>query len=462
VDDLNKMKRQAVLLDRRRFLRLTAGAGAGLALAACGGNGGAGGDPTTAAGAATGAATAVAGGATYDGPALTLNFWNGFTGADGPLLRELVERFSAEHDNIDVAMNVMDWGDYYSTVAQAKDTADGPDIGIMHIDQLAINAARSIIAPLDPIVSTLDLAPDDFVPAVWEAGIWQDQRYGIPLDVHPLGFYYNKDLMEQVGLDPETPPTNNDEFMAALDAFKAEGIEGHWISPFLFTGGLEFQSLLPQFGGSMFDVEDQTATATWGSDAGVEAVEWMLGLIDAGHSPTDVAQDAEHIAFQNGDNAFIINGIWMILGYGDTQGLNFGVAPMPQIGPEQQAVWASSHNFVVFNPREGLDENTQQAATVFINWISENSLAWAEAGQIPARTSVRESAEFQELEHQATLAEQMDYVQFLPPLPGISEAMGEFESGFNAAILEGNPGALQDSADRATRLLAQAAERFGG
>ena len=37
--------------------------------------------------------------------------------------------------------------------------------------------------------------------------MYKGKRYGIPLDVHPLGFFYNKTVMEKAGLDPEKPPT---------------------------------------------------------------------------------------------------------------------------------------------------------------------------------------------------------------------------------------------------------------
>ena len=33
---------------------------------------------------------------------------------------------------------------------------------------------------------------------------------------------------------------------------KGKGIQGHWASPFPFTGGLTVQSLIYQFGGSLF------------------------------------------------------------------------------------------------------------------------------------------------------------------------------------------------------------------
>ena len=129
-------------LTRQQFLALGAGAGAGLFVAGCGGGPqnnpavqGAGGD----------------GGKTYDGPKVDLAFWNGFTGGDGPYMRELVEQFSAENENINVKMNTVEWVDYYTTVPSAVRSGKGPDVGIMHSDQLGTNAARSVIIPLDDV-----------------------------------------------------------------------------------------------------------------------------------------------------------------------------------------------------------------------------------------------------------------------------------------------------------------------
>jgi len=122
-------------------------------------------------------------------------------------------------------------------VPAAVQSGKGPDLGIMHITQLPTNAARGVILALDDVANELNLKKSDFAPVVWDAGIVDGKRYGIPLDVHPLGFYYNKGTMEQAGLDPDSPPTTNDDYMAALEQLKSKGIQGHWMSPFLFTGG---------------------------------------------------------------------------------------------------------------------------------------------------------------------------------------------------------------------------------
>ena len=128
--------------------------------------------------------------------------------------------------------------------------------------------------------------------------------------MHPLGFFYNKTVMEKAGLDPEKPPTNAEEYGTALDALKSKGIEGHWATPFPFTGSMTVQSLLWQFGGEMFSPD--ASTATWADAPGVQAMTWFVDLVKNGHSPSKIAQDADIVALENGKTAFNWNGIWTL------------------------------------------------------------------------------------------------------------------------------------------------------
>ncbi len=435
-------------LTRQEFLLL--GAGAGFMLASCGGGpqnnpavqGGAGG-----------------GGKEYNGPKVSLAFWNGFTGGDGPYMRKLVEQFSSEQKNINVSMNTVEWVDYYQKVPAAVRAGKGPDLGIMHVDQLATNAARSVIIPLDDVANALNLKESDFAPIVWQAGIYNNHRYGIPLDMHPLGLYYNKGVMEKAGLDPDKPPQTKDDYMAALEQMKGKGIQGHWMSPMVFTGVLTWMSLIRQFGGDLYN--DDATKATFNSDAGVNALTWMVDIVKKGYSPKNVAQDAEYTAFQNDKNAFMWNGIWNINPLGEIKGLEWGAAPLPQIGTEK-AAWSNSHNFVIMN-KPGQDPNKIQASKVFINWISQRSIEWAKAGQVPARRSVRESQEFQSLKWQPEFAKEVPYIHFVPPVPGIADVeVASFDQAVNEAVLlkkDPKP-ALDEAAQRADQLLEENRQKY--
>ena len=433
-------------LTRQEFLLLGAGASAGLALAGCGG----------------GSQTAVqeaGSGKSYNGPKVTISFWNGFTGGDGPYMRQMVEDFSSQQKKINVSWNAVDWTIYYQKVPSAVRAGKGPDVGIMHVDQLPTNAARGVIIPLDELTNVLNLKEGDFVPEVWNAGIYDGQRYGIPLDIHPMGFYYNKSTMEKASLDPNNPPQTKDDYMAALEQMKSQGIQGHWISPLFFTGGMTFDALLYQHGGRLYN--ESGTTATFNSQAGVDALTWMVDLVKEGYSPKDLAQDDEYTAFQNGKNAFMWNGIWNILELGDIKGLEWGVATIPQIGP-QKGAWGGSHNFVIMNKR-GQDPNKVAASKFFINWISQRSVQWAKAGQVPARDEVRESQEFKSLKYQPIFAKQLPYVHFTPSVPGIADVRIEtLDPAINEAVLlkKEPEAALDEAAKQADELLKENRQKY--
>lgn len=228
---------------------------------------------------------------------------------------------------------------------------------------------------------------------------------------------------------------NADEYGAALDTLKGKGIQGHWATPFPFTGSMTVQSLLWQFGGELFNA-DATAV-TWADEPGVKAMTWFTDLVKNGHSPGKIAQDADIIALQNGKTAFNWNGIWTINTLKEKTSLKWGVAPLPNIGGTK-AAWAGSHQFVL-PTQKARDENKQTAARVFLNWVSQQSLEWAKAGQVPARNSVRDSAEFKALKDQATLATQINDLHFPPPVPGIQDAMLEWEKALNESCSGSSP-----------------------
>lgn len=433
-------------LSRRTLLSLAAGSTAAIALSACSGGSG-------------GTEDASQGGTKYDGPKVDLNFWNGFTGGDGPIMKQLVKDFNSEHDNIKVKMTTYEWESYYEKVPAAVRSGKAPEIGIMHVDSLATNAARSVILPLDDVAEALKLSEDDFIAPVWKAGVYQKKRYGIPLDVHPQGNFYNKKLLDEAGLDPDKPPANADDYANALDKLKKADIKGMWMTPFPFTGSHTFQTLLWQFGGDLFSSDAKDPA--FAEDAGVKAMTWMVDLVKDGHSPKNVGQDNDAVAFQNDKNAFNWNGIWSINTFNGVDGLEWGVAPLPQIG-ERKAAWAGSHNFVLLKQRKP-DTNKQAASKVFVNWISRKSVEWAKGGQVPARNSVRESKEFTALDHQSVFAEQVDYLHFPPAVPGVADAMKEVDTAVNQAVLlKKKPAdALADAADKAAKVLAENREKYG-
>ncbi|TRW43193.1 extracellular solute-binding protein [Georgenia yuyongxinii] len=424
-------------LSRRDFLALGAVAGAGALLAACGN-------------AVPLAATGPPLDGGYDGPPVTLEYWNGFTGGDGPAMRQLVTDFNNSQDLITVRMNVVQWAQYYQRVVAAVHAGQGPDVGAMHVEQLATQAVRRSISPIDDVVSELGLSPEEYPTDVWEAGMYDGKRYGIPLDVHSLGSYANTALLEKGGLSGE--PGTGEELESALTTLVGAGVETPFWMPNRWPAHLMFLSLLWQFGGEPYATDG--SAATFDSDAGVQALTWMRSQIDNKFSPPNVAQDSQYTAFKNGEGAFTWDGIWQINDLGSTApDLAWSLAPVPTIGTEP-AVWANSHQLVMFRSRQP-DDDRLVASKTFIRFLIENSASWAAAGMIPARSQARESKDFL-ASPQAAVAEAIPSMRFLPPIPALGEVQAQtLETAVSNAILgvDEPQAALAAAAEQASALM---------
>jgi len=394
----------------------------------------------------------------YDGPPVELAFWNGLTGGDGPIMRKMISQFNAEHANIKVTMTAIAWAEYFQKLPAAVSNGKAPEIGLMHADDLATNAARQVISPMDDVAAALKLTEKDFAPIAWNGGLYQDKRYGIPLDVHPAGLFYNKTVLEKAGADPEKPPTTGDELMAILDQCKSKGIQGMWTSA-LSVNGLSSQTTVYQFGGKM--VSDDGLTAEFGQEPAQKAISWWKGLIDNGHSPKNAAADGDFVSFTNDKAAFMINGPWNTTPLTALKKLKWGAAPVPNIGGEQ-LVWAGSHQFVL--PRQQtVDANKAIASRVFVNWISQQSLTWATAGMVPARVTVLEDPEFAKMGPVTEFAKELDYIRFVPPIPGVNDVLPEWVTATSEAMLGKKPVdvALPEAAEKANKILAANQKKYG-
>jgi len=385
-----------------------------------------------------------------------LSYWNPFTGPDGPFMGQMVDQFNTDNPTIKVAMTTQ--ADYYTQIQTAAASDTLPDVAIIHVDQVPTWAFRNVLRPIDDVATATGLSEADYPEAVWNGGMVAGKRYSIPLDIHPMTMFYNADLLTAAGINE--PPTNREEFEAAAQAITDKGQKG-----FMLTAGFPIQQifsmLLYQNGGSWFN-EDGTK-ATWNSEAGVEALTWLKEAQTKWSEP-NLEVDAELAAFKSGGAGMIWNGIWQTTNV-TGEGVSFkGVATsVPQIG-DNPGTWAGSHQFTLPVHKSGNDECKDAAAAIFIKYMVDNSTTWAQAGQIPASNTVRESAEFQALDPQASIAPSVEGAFFPPAVPGITDAfqyldtaVGTVMSGKETDIKK----ALDDAAAQADQKLAENKATFG-
>jgi multiple sugar transport system substrate-binding protein len=385
-----------------------------------------------------------------------LQYWNPFTGPDGPFMGEMVEAFNAANPNIQVTMTTQ--SEYYTQLSTAAASNSLPDIAIVHADQIATQVYRNILRPIDSIVAESGINGEDFPEAVWNAGEVDGMRYAVPLDIHPMTMFVNMDLLASVGA--EAAPKTGEEFAAVAAALTGDGNNG-----FMITAGFPirqiFEMLMYQFGGTSFN-EDGTE-ATWNSEAGVQAAQWLLDA-QAAYSEPNLEVDAELNSFKGGTVGMIWNGIWQTTNV-TGEGVFFtGIATaVPQIGPSP-AVWAGSHQLAL-PVRADEDPCRDTAAGIFIGYLLDNSVTWSRAGQLPASSVVRASEEFAEVQPQFDIAMgSADYVFFPPSVPGITDAYGPLDEAIGA-LMSGNATDIQaelnNAAERANSILEQNRATYG-
>jgi multiple sugar transport system substrate-binding protein len=358
-----------------------------------------------------------------------LDFWNGFSGPDGEQMERMVAAFNEEHaGEIEVRMQIIAWGTYYDKVTLGLAFGGAPEVFVLHVNRFPEFASHEVLADLGPYVQASGFTEQEFVDAAWEASFWEGDQMALPLDTHPLGLYYNLDLFEQAGI--QQPPQTYEEFIQVAEKLTkdedGDGRKEQWGFAYTWLHS-NATCFLNQYGVSILN-EDLTGSGL--NDPRAEAaMERMIQIIDAGVAPPPEGQDA-WLGFRTGRVAMALEGVYMMTGLQEQEDLRFAAAPVPQFGPEK-AVWAGSHLLTV---PAGLDPETEEAAWEFIKYLSDNSLIWAEGGQVPVRRSLLETPEFQAMEIQAEFAKQLDYVVYEPQSTSYNLVATFGDSAFEAIL----------------------------
>lgn len=292
-----------------------------------------------------------------DGDKIELEFWSFWGGgARRETIESIIEDFNASQDEIEVTHVYQPWGDIWTkALAAVASGNDVPDVIVQDINTVRqradANQATNIQEYLDQEDENLQ---DLFYPQLWDTVIYEDEAYGLPFNTDTQVLFYNKDLFEEVGLDPEAPPTTWDEleeYARQLDVQDGDSWERFGFYP-LWNLGLDVWAINADEGTSWFDENGEVKINT---PRKVEAVEWVLDWQDYYGQDTINAHEAE---FGSGLADPFISGLVAMRGqninyYVELQenapDLNFGVAPLPAYD-ENSEPWSWGGGFVLEIP----------------------------------------------------------------------------------------------------------------
>jgi multiple sugar transport system substrate-binding protein len=210
---------------RTRVVRLPALALVALVMVAagCGGSSG-----SSSAGGGGGASQASGLGSDYDvskaGDVTLTMWWLGDQEVPGiqPWMKQIIADYEAKYPNVTIKSVIQSTGTWTQTQNIACKGKSGPDLWYNWSGTWSLEPAwQGCTVPNEEVLSASDIS---HVPNTSETS-WQGKTWDYPLYrfVYPL--MYNKALFTKAGLDPESPPTTWDEFIAACKKLKAAGVQ---------------------------------------------------------------------------------------------------------------------------------------------------------------------------------------------------------------------------------------------
>lgn len=331
-----------------------------------------------------------------------LSFWNGLTGSDGVTLNEMLAGFVGDNPDISITTEMVDWGTLYPKLQAAFVAGQPPDVILLHASEIPQFASFGVLKDLSYMYTSGGgwLPDEDLGPATYNGMFYQGVAYGVPLDNHGRGQWANIDAFERAGVDYEATaanlPTDYEGWVAlfqslTLDAngnnaaspdFDPENVV-QWGTAMAEWPYVNWLSTLAQYGGRT--VSEDNTTATVNSPEAVMALQNLKDLIEVYHVSAPPAGFDAWQSWAGGAVALVPTGSWFLNFANDQTDITSAAWPQWQFGPEP-ATWFGAHTFMLPASLEG---EKLAAAERMIQWVSENQVAWAASGQVPARISAQ-------------------------------------------------------------------------
>lgn len=381
-------------------------------------------------------------------------WWDFLSGGDGVRMKAMIAEFNKENPDIHIDATTLEWGTrFYTKVQTAAAVGQGPDVMTYHLSRLPLGVQTGVLRPFtaDELAS-VGLKASDYAPHAWQSAHYDGKLYAVPLDIHSIVLYYNKDLLKKAGLlGPDGLPKGFDgiaNFDAALQKLTGSNGAQYGVSIATADAGQGatnwrvFYTLFSQMGGT-FITNGKVLTGD-NLDKAVKAESVIANWVAKGWAPKQTAYPASIALFTAGKAAMMINGVWEVPTMVDlaTQkklGFDWGAVQIPAFYGHA-GTWADSHAFAI-PARKGNPVSKEKVAAVMkvIAWMNKHSIMWAAGGHVPAYLPVTQSAAYREMQPNATYSSYTKTAIYDPrsKIAGVASPIYEANANYLQAATNG-------------------------
>lgn len=212
-----------------------------------------------------------------------IEYWQYNFGARVDAMNMLIEQFHEENPGIRVVHNSdIPYADFRTEIAASAPAGVGPDIVTLYFGWIIAFVDAGYLVPLPEEPFSEAFIRETFSPMVANSK-YLGEYWTVPTAVRSLALFWNKDILAEAGLDPESPPQTLEEFQEIALATTQYGDGGQDVLNITqqgFSPTMQGQIhhwfrdvLIRQFGGQSYS--DDGRTVMYNSEAGCEAFRWV-------------------------------------------------------------------------------------------------------------------------------------------------------------------------------------------
>jgi len=243
----------------------------------------------------------------------------------------LADKYNATHDG-KVKVTVVPSANFVQKFGTAAASGSGgPDIASIDLVYLPYFASKGVLDDLTSVQNSLAWK-DGLSPAHKKLAEYEGKTYALPFTAEASVTFYNKDLFKKAGLNPDQPPTNYAQMLAAARAVRKLGPDYYG---FTFAGqcggcnGFEFAPHVWASGGDILSQDGKTATLD--SQQVTDALTFYRQMWTEGLMPPSAKTDngtAQPTAFQSGKVGMVNLGAFFVQTLVADKKIDFGVTPI--------------------------------------------------------------------------------------------------------------------------------------
>jgi multiple sugar transport system substrate-binding protein len=342
---------------------------------------------------ATGIVVGCGGNSGTDSNQVTITYWQYTFPSKVTEMKKLIQAFEKQNPDIKVVEQDFPYDQYNQKVTAAMHAGKGPDVLNLYYGWIPQYVKQGYLQPIpQDFMSTVDIK-NYYIPMVQTSAV-DGKYYALPTAVRTLALFYNKDLFQKAGLDPNKPPTTWDELIQDAKKMTITNSNGQFQQEgFAWDvsgqGYHTFEEiLLRQFGVTPFS-EDGKQVLWDSSPNGLAAFQYWTDMETQDKIGSDSFLSAYNTAFEAGKAGMMIDGSFDIAAVKKAAKFDWGVTTIPVLKPG--GVQSNFGSFWVNGIAKGVTGKKLEASEKFLKFlISEDTEKdWLQnVGELPAAKSL--------------------------------------------------------------------------